>query len=85
MLAAAWRASQLDGAVPADHGRGQPTDDRGCTPATSPGWLRRSDLESPRAGFSAPLMLRFAIDDLKAYALEAAAAGSAKPSSEATR
>jgi hypothetical protein len=45
-------------------------------------WLRGNDPESPRAGFSAPLMLRFAIDDLKAYALEAAAAGSAKPSSK---
>ena len=48
-------------------------------------WLRGNDPESPRAGFSAPLMLRFAIDDLKAYALEAAAAGWAKPSSRATR
>ncbi len=45
------------------------------------GWLRGSSPESPRAGFSAPLLLRFAIDDLKAYALEAAAAGSTKPSS----
>ena len=45
-------------------------------------WLRGNDPESPRAGFSAPLMLRFAIDDLKAYALEAAAAGLTKPSSE---
>ena len=44
-------------------------------------WLRGNDPESPRAGFSAPLMLRFAIDDLKAYALEAAAAGLTKPSS----
>ena len=30
---------------------------------------------------SAPLILRFAVDDLKAYGLEAAGAGSAKPSS----
>ncbi len=30
---------------------------------------------------SAPLALRFAVDDLKAYCLEAAAAGGAKPSS----
>jgi hypothetical protein len=44
-------------------------------------WLRGNSPESARAGFSAPLLLRFAIDDLKAYALEAAAAGSAKPSS----
>jgi hypothetical protein len=44
-------------------------------------WLRGNNPDSPRAGFSAPLLLRFAIDDLKAYALEAAAAGPAKPSS----
>lgn len=44
-------------------------------------WLRGHAPESPREGFSAPLMLRFAIDDVKAYALEAAAAGAAKPSS----
>ena len=36
---------------------------------------------SPREGFSAPLLLRFAVDDVKAYCLEAAAAGAAKPSS----
>ena len=34
-----------------------------------------------RPGFSPPLILRFAVDDLKAYVLEAAAAGPAKPSS----
>jgi hypothetical protein len=44
-------------------------------------WLRGRNPESPRDGFSAPLLLRFAIDDLKAYALEAAAAGPASPSS----
>ncbi len=44
-------------------------------------WLRGNSPESPRDGFSAPLLLRFAIDDLKAYALEAAAAGLTKPSS----
>lgn len=44
-------------------------------------WLRGKAPESPRDGFSAPLALRFAIDDLKAYYLEAAAAGSAKPAS----
>ena len=44
-------------------------------------WLRGKAPESPRAGFSAPLMLRFAIDDVKAYGLEAAAAGNARPSS----
>lgn len=43
--------------------------------------LRGRNPESPRDGFSAPLLLRFAIDDLKAYALEAAAAGPTKPSS----
>jgi hypothetical protein len=44
-------------------------------------WLRAKAPESPRDGFSAPLILRFAVDDLKAYCLEAAAAGPAKPSS----
>ena len=32
-------------------------------------------------GFSAPLMLRFAVDDVKAYYLEAGAAAAGKPSS----
>lgn len=45
-------------------------------------WLRGRSPASPRDGFSAPLELRFAIDDLKAYALEAAAAGPTKPSSK---
>jgi hypothetical protein len=44
-------------------------------------WLRGKAPPSPRAGFSAPLLLRFAVDDLKAYWLEAAAAGPARPSS----
>jgi hypothetical protein len=44
-------------------------------------WLRGKAPPSPRDGFSAPLILRFAVDDLKAYGLEAAAAGTAKPSS----
>jgi len=44
-------------------------------------WLRGKAPPSPRDGFSAPLMLRFAVDDLKAYCLEAAASGSAGPSS----
>jgi hypothetical protein len=44
-------------------------------------WLRGKVPSSPRNGFSAPLMLRFAVDDVKAYCLEAAAAGAAKPSS----
>jgi hypothetical protein len=44
-------------------------------------WLRGKAPPSPRDGFSAPLILRFAVDDLKAYCLEAAAGGPAKPSS----
>jgi hypothetical protein len=44
-------------------------------------WLRGKAPPSPRDGFSAPLLLRFAVDDLKAYCLEAAGAGAAKPSS----
>lgn len=44
-------------------------------------WLRGKAPPSPREGFSAPLILRFAVDDVKAYCLEAAAAGTAKPSS----
>jgi hypothetical protein len=44
-------------------------------------WLRGQAPPSPRDRFSAPLILRFAVDDLKAYWLEAAASGSAKPSS----
>jgi hypothetical protein len=44
-------------------------------------WLRGRAPPSPREGFSAPLMLRFAVDDVKAYYLEAAAAGISKPSS----
>ncbi|MFZ0977024.1 MAG: hypothetical protein WAN22_32705 [Solirubrobacteraceae bacterium] len=44
-------------------------------------WMRGKAPRSPRDGFSAPLILRFAVDDLKAFCLEAAAAGTAKPSS----
>jgi hypothetical protein len=44
-------------------------------------WLRGKAPPSPRDGFSAPLLLRFAVDDIKAFYLEAAAAGSARPSS----
>ena len=44
-------------------------------------WLCGKAPPSPRDGISAPLILRFAVDDLKAYCLEAAAAGPAKPSS----
>jgi hypothetical protein len=44
-------------------------------------WLQGKAPPSRRDGFSAPLLLRFAVDDLKAYCLEAAGAGPAKPSS----
>jgi hypothetical protein len=44
-------------------------------------WLGGKAPPSPRDGFSAPLILRFAVDDLKAYCLEAAGAGTARPSS----
>ena len=44
-------------------------------------WVRGKAPSSPREGYSAVLILRFAVDDLKAYYLEAAAAGSGKPSS----
>jgi hypothetical protein len=44
-------------------------------------WLRGKAPPSPREGFSAPLILRFAVDDVKAFCQEAAAAGPAKPSS----
>jgi hypothetical protein len=44
-------------------------------------WLRGKAPASPRGGFSAPLALRFAVDDVKAYCLEAAAAGAGRPSS----
>ena len=45
-------------------------------------WLRSENPASPHAEMSAPLTLRFAVDDLKAYCLEAALAGPAKPSSK---
>jgi hypothetical protein len=44
-------------------------------------WLCDKAPASPRDGFSAQLILRFAVDDLKAYCLEAAATEPAKPSS----
>jgi hypothetical protein len=44
-------------------------------------WLRGKSPPSPRDGFSAPLILRFAVDDLKAYCLEAAGGGTARPAS----
>jgi hypothetical protein len=45
-------------------------------------WLRGETPESPSAEMSAPLTLRFAVDDLKAAYIEAALSGSAKPSSK---
>jgi hypothetical protein len=45
-------------------------------------WLRGQNPASPSIEMSAPLTLRFAVDDLKAYCLEAALAGPAKPSSK---
>ncbi len=44
-------------------------------------WLRGAAPSSPRDSYSAPLLLRFAIDDLKAYYLESAAGTGGKPSS----
>jgi len=46
------------------------------------GWLRGQTPESPSAEMSAPLTLRFAVDDLKAAYIEVAISGSAKPSSK---
>jgi hypothetical protein len=45
-------------------------------------WLRGQNPESPSAEMSAPLVLRFAVDDLKAAYIEVALSGSAKPSSK---
>jgi fermentation-respiration switch protein FrsA (DUF1100 family) len=45
-------------------------------------WLRGQTPQSPSAEMSAPLALRFAVDDLKAAYIEVALSGSAKPSSE---
>jgi hypothetical protein len=45
-------------------------------------WLRGDAPESPVEGMSALLALRFAADDLKAFALEAALAGGGRPSSK---
>lgn len=46
------------------------------------GWLRGEPQDSPRPNMSAVLTLRFAVDDLKAYYIEAALAGPGKPSSK---
>jgi hypothetical protein len=45
-------------------------------------WLRGQAPVSPSAEMSAPLTLRFAVDDLKAAYIEVALSGSAKPSSK---
>jgi fermentation-respiration switch protein FrsA (DUF1100 family) len=45
-------------------------------------WLRGVTPDSPNPEMSAPLTLRFAVDDLKAYYVEAAMAGGGKPSSK---
>jgi hypothetical protein len=44
-------------------------------------WLRGKKPPRSRDDFLAPLILRFTVDDLKAYCLEPAGAGAAKPSS----
>jgi hypothetical protein len=44
-------------------------------------WVRGKSPPSPRKGYSAQLLMRFAVDDVKAYCLEAAAVGTARPSS----
>jgi hypothetical protein len=44
-------------------------------------WLRGAAPPSPHEGYSAPLLLRFAVDDLKAYYLESAAGTGGAPSS----
>jgi hypothetical protein len=45
-------------------------------------WVGGKAPPSPRDGSSAPLMLRFAVDDVKAYYLEVGATGAGKPSSQ---
>jgi hypothetical protein len=45
-------------------------------------WLRGQTPESPSTEMSAPLTLRFAVDDLKAAYIEVALSGGAKPSSK---
>ena len=44
-------------------------------------WLRGNPPPSPRDGISPSLFLRYAVDDLKAYCLEAGGAGDVTPSS----
>lgn len=49
------------------------------------GWMTGAGAASPWNDVSTPLMLRFCVDDLKAFCLEAAAMSAAKPSSEQLR
>jgi hypothetical protein len=44
-------------------------------------WVRGASPPTLREGYSAPLLMRFAVDDVKAFCLEGAAAGTARPSS----
>ena len=80
-LAVPGRASALDGATRPQHGGAERARRSATAARYVADWLRGKAPPSPRDGFSAPLILRFAVDDLKAYCLEAAAAGTAKPSS----
>ena len=78
--AASGSTSALDGATRAQLGGAERVSIGDCARYVAD-WLRGKAPPSPRDGFSAPLILRFAVDDLKAYGLEAAGAGAAKPSS----
>ena len=49
------------------------------------GWMTGAGATSPWNDVSTPLMLRFCVDDLKAFCLEAAATGPGKPSGEQLR
>ncbi len=77
-LAAAYERSVAERARTTFGLSGMPIADVGRYVAA---WLRGEAPASPNAEMSAPLTLRFAVDDLKAYCLEAAIAGRARPSS----
>lgn len=49
------------------------------------GWMTGTGVASPWGDVSTPLMLRFCVDDLKAFCLEAAAADAGKPSGKQLR
>ena len=68
------------GAIRPQHGGAERARHRRMRPLCR-GLATRQDAAEPPRRFSAPLILRFAVDDLKAYGLEAAGAGAAKPSS----